>query len=235
MPTTSEQPPESQITDHLAKESTSIYLDNGADNHVKPVTPKPRTRLTMAERAKLEALASFGGATLESVMKKPESFKDKLQKQKQALQAQSELNSAGAEPRPPQNKAFDSGLGDLRVKKVDLKAKLKQEAAERGKENECLPPSSKSRHQLAHEKMQAGLSLGDCVKHEGRDGLPSFRQTAQNSNSTTEGAQTSTKRLTKVERSKMEALQSFGAGLDDLAIKPKIPKVLEEKLAMKRK
>ena len=43
------------------------------------------------------------------------------------------------------------------------------------------------------------------------------------------------KRMTKVERSKMEALQSFGADLQDLAVKPKIPKVLEEKLSLKRK
>ena len=43
------------------------------------------------------------------------------------------------------------------------------------------------------------------------------------------------KRITKVERSKMEALQSFGAGLQDLVVKPKIPKLLEEKLSLKRK
>ena len=115
----------------------------------------PRLEITIAvspvqaERARLEALASFGGAALETVFVKHDGLRDKLRRQKEeALQAQCRPDDRAGEEGPGNSSecaVFDSSLGDLRVKKVDLKAKLKQEAEDRGKENMPLPPAKKSR------------------------------------------------------------------------------------------
>ena len=92
-------------------------------------------------------MASFGGAPLESVLKKHESFKDKLQKQKDALKAQCKKD-ASTETDPCTSKdsgTFNSSLSDLQVKRVDFKSRLKEEEADQDKENTLLPPASKSR------------------------------------------------------------------------------------------
>ena len=93
-------------------------------------------------------MASFGGAPLESVLKKHESFKDKLQKQKEALKVQCEhsVTTDTTEPCTTSKDCgtFNSGLSDLQVKKVDFKSRLKEQA-DKDKENTLLPSASKSR------------------------------------------------------------------------------------------
>ena len=83
-------------------------------------------------------------------MKKHEGLRDKLKRQKEAQAKPTDRPEV--EPRHGNTghgggecTTFSSSLGDLQVKKVDLRAKLKQEAADKGQENTLLPPAKKSR------------------------------------------------------------------------------------------
>ncbi|XP_019849162.1 PREDICTED: uncharacterized G-patch domain protein DDB_G0278987-like [Amphimedon queenslandica] len=69
-----------------AKESNSRYIESKTQ---QPEKQRKRKRLTKAEQAALEALESFGGSDLGSVLLKNETFEERLARDKQALESES--------------------------------------------------------------------------------------------------------------------------------------------------